>query len=275
MTVTSLRIGVIGLGQMGGALTRSMISQGVCRPEQIRGYDVDIAILNGICASLGIQASSSIAELVAGSDVLLIAVKPHVVRSVLAESTASISTDAPPLMISIAAGVTISALESILPAGVPVIRVMPNLPASIGYGASAYATGSSANDDHAVLVEQLLAGGGLVVRVEERLMNAVTALSGSGPAYVLLLIEALADAGVREGLPRKTSLKLATHTVLGAAQLALSSDEHIALWKERICTPAGTTIEALYTLEEGGLHGLVMKAVHAARERADAIERGA
>ncbi len=274
MTACDTRIGVIGLGQMGGALTRSMIAQQVCPADQIRAYDVDAQRLNAFCAAQHIGAASTLSELVAASNVLLVAVKPHVVRSVLTEIASVPLPSRPPLVISIAAGVSLSALESVLPEGVPVIRVMPNLPASIGYGASAYAMGVAATNEHAALVEEMLSAGGLVVRVEERLMNAVTALSGSGPAYVLLLVEALADAGVREGLPRQTALQLATHTVLGAAQLALSSDDHIALWKERVCTPAGTTIEALYELEAAGLHGLIMTAVHAARKRADAIERG-
>jgi pyrroline-5-carboxylate reductase len=197
--------------------------------------------------------------------VLLLAVKPQHVGGVLNQLKAGFEDRH--LMVSIAAGVPLSTFGQALGSGRRLIRVMPNTPCLVGAGASAFALGGAANADDAGLVEELLSAVGIALEVPENLLDAVTGLSGSGPAYVYQIIEALSDGGVRAGLPRTIATKLAAQTVLGAAKMVLETGEHPGSLKDAVASPGGTTIAGLHALEAGGLRGVLMNAVLAATER--------
>ncbi|HEY1789702.1 MAG TPA: pyrroline-5-carboxylate reductase, partial [Verrucomicrobiae bacterium] len=201
------------------------------------------------------------------ADVLILATKPDYVAAALSQAHDQLKTKDNYFLISIAAGVTISKLESALPSGAHVIRAMPNTPALLGASASAFAPGTCANADDAALAQKLLSAVGIAFQVKESLLDAVTGLSGSGPAYVYQFIEALSDGGVASGLPRDTSTRLAAQTVLGAARMVLETGLHPGALKDQVASPGGTTIEGLHELEKGKLRGTVISAVRAATEK--------
>ncbi|WP_159811229.1 pyrroline-5-carboxylate reductase, partial [Cellulomonas citrea] len=189
-----------------------------------------------------VVAGADVAELAAGAGVVLLAVKPAVVPTVLGALAPALAPGA--LVVSVAAGVPLAVYERLLPPGTPVVRVMPNTPALIGKGVAAIAPGAAAHEDHLVLAERLLAATGLVVRVAEKDLDAVTALSGSGPAYAFYLIDAMAEAGVLLGLTRDVALRLAVATVEGSAALAAATGDHPVVLRERVSSPGGTTVAA-------------------------------
>ncbi|NMC21899.1 MAG: pyrroline-5-carboxylate reductase, partial [Thermogutta sp.] len=197
--------------------------------------------------------------------VIFLAVKPQSMNDLLAELAGQTAPDR--LIVSIAAGVSLAKMESALGKNRRVVRVMPNTPCLVGQGATGYALGSCATEEDGRLVGELLSAVGAAVRVEERLMDAVTALSGSGPAFAYLMIEALADAGVRHGLPRDTARLLAAQTLKGAAEMVLVTGTPPSVLKEQVTSPAGTTIAGLVALESAGFRGAVFAAVQAAAER--------
>jgi pyrroline-5-carboxylate reductase len=201
----------------------------------------------------------------------VLAVLPRIVPTVLADLRETL--DARHLIVSIAAGVPTGEIEAGLSPGVPVVRVMPNIAVQIQAGAAAIAGGGAAREEHLALVEQLFAAAGRCVRVPEALMDAVTGLSGSGPGYVCLLIDALADGGVKMGLPRDVAITLAAQTLLGAARLVLESGEHPAIWKDRVASPGGTTIAGLAALEARGVRGALIEAVEAATRRSQEFSK--
>jgi pyrroline-5-carboxylate reductase len=259
------RVVVLGGGVMAEAILRSLFSRGVLEPAQVAVSEPAAARRQQL-AWLNVQVEASAAgALAGGAGILLVAVKPAIVPAALEEIADRLDTSH--LVISIAAGVRTSLLEALLPAGVPVVRVMPNAAIQVGAGASALCRGACAGDAHAALARQLFEAGGRCVEVSEAQMDAVTGLSGSGPAYGCVMIEALADGGVRMGLPRDTALLLAAQTLLGAASLVLETGEHPALWKDRVATPGGTTISGLEALEQGGVRAALIDAVRAATER--------
>jgi pyrroline-5-carboxylate reductase len=260
-------LAVLGTGMMGSALVHGLIHAGTMPSANLRLFDAhkDKAAALAATAGAGAIASASALAAVAQADLILIAVKPPMVSEVLAGISEALSPHQ--LVISIAAGVRLAAMEALLPPNTPVIRTMPNTPALVGCGATALCRGSHATEDHLTLAQSLFASVGISVEVPERLLDAVTGLSGSGPAYLYLIIEALTDGGVKEGLPRATARLLAAQTVLGAAQMVLASDQHPAQLKDNVTTPGGTTIAALHVLESAGLRGVLMDAVHTAAER--------
>lgn len=202
----------------------------------------------------------------AASDVILLCTKPADVVSALKQISAAVKGK-PVLVISIAAGVSLHTLESAAEGNLRLVRAMPNTPALVRKGAAAYCLGSRATQADGALTENLLGSVGLAIQVPERLMDAVTGLSGSGPAYVYLMIEALADGGVHEGLPRADALQLAAQTVIGAATMVLETGLHPAVLKDMVTSPGGTTIAGLRALEQGNLRASVINAVHAASSR--------
>jgi pyrroline-5-carboxylate reductase len=277
-TIITERLGLIGAGQMASALVRALMDRGCIGADGVCASDHSTALAR----SVGIEktfaaAAAGGAELVAhASDVVLIGVKPQGVPEVLAALKPHI-VPSKHLVVSIAAGVTLATYEKGLPPKTRVIRVMPNTPLLVGAGASAYSLGQHATEEDERRVRALLEPGGLVIKVPEDLLDAVTAVSGSGPAYYYIFIEALADAGVAAGLSRDAALALAAQTALGAAKMVLESGDgggkglslmHPAVLKDRVCSPAGTTIAGLQVLEEAGLRAAVMKAVAAAAVRA-------
>ncbi len=264
-----LRVGVLGVGAMGSALVKGWLGAGLLQPEQIRAYDVATEHLADVCGQLGIRVAQSEADAATEADVLLLAVKPYDVQPALQHALAGLPAG-PPLVLSIAAGVTLARLEAAAP-GRAVIRVMPNTPALVLSAASAFARGAEASDRDAALASTLLGAVGRALEVPEKLLNAVTGLSGSGPAYVYLVIEALADGGVRCGLPRAAALELAAQTVLGAARMVIETGEHPGVLKDRVTSPGGTTIAGLAELERSGFRSALIEAVTAATRRADEL----
>ncbi len=260
-------LAILGTGMMGGALARGLVGCGAMPGTGLRLFDTHAAKAEALAAGLGPGAivAPSARAAVDGADLVLLAVKPPMVPDVLA-GIADVLMPAH-LVLSIAAGVRLATMEALLPGAVPVIRTMPNTPCLVGCGATAICRGTHASEEHLRLAQSLFASVGLSVEVPESLMDAVTGLSGSGPAYVYLMIEALADGGVKEGLTRDTARLLAAQTVLGAAQMVLSSDQHPAQLKDNVTTPGGTTIAALHVLERAGLRTALIDAVQAAADR--------
>lgn len=268
-----LNIGVIGTGNMGGAIIRGLTRSGRISPEHLLAYDVDAKKLEDIAKDVvGFRAAPGNRELAEFADVVIIAVKPDAVGSVLNDIYPAV--DGNTLVVSIAAGIPISYIESRLRAGVRVVRVMPNTPAIVGAGSCVACAGSKASEGDLRIVRELFSSVGVVHILKEEHMDAVTGLSGSGPAYVFMVIEALADGGVRSGLPRDVSLDLAARTVFGSAKLLLESREHPAKLREMVTSPGGTTIAGLQVLEDRGVRGAFMTAVFAAALRSKELGKG-
>jgi pyrroline-5-carboxylate reductase len=259
------RIGFIGCGAMARALAGGLIDAGVAA-SQIVASDPFAAARNQFEQAIGAKPIEDNAEVVSQADVVVLAVKPGFVTSVLDDLDPSLG--ARPLWISIAAGVALDQLQSALPGGARIVRTMPNTPALVGAGATAYFPASSVSEEEIQLTEAILGATGWCWRApNEGLLDAVTGLSGSGPAYVFLILEALADAGVRQGLPRDAAQALATRTVLGAAKLALETGIHPGQLKDQVTSPGGTTIAGLEQLEAHGVRAAIYDAVGAATER--------
>lgn len=265
-------IGIIGCGAMGTALARGMIASGEIVPADLWIYDLDRKKIDNLSNELGVQTASSPEQLLQHCRYIFVAVKPQDVAAATG-AWANLFQPAGHLLISLAAGVTIKFYEERLPAGSKIIRLMPNTPCLIGEGAIAMSAGKAVNPDEAAEVRKLLGHLGLIVPVHEKLMDAVTGLSGSGPAYVYLFIEALIDAGVTVGLNRETAAALAVQTVLGAARMVLESGRHPVELRNAVTSPAGTTAAALAVLESGCFRGDLIKAVKAAAQRSGELNR--
>jgi pyrroline-5-carboxylate reductase len=269
--VASKRLGFIGGGNMGEALIKGLLQSGRFDANRIRVSDISQARLNHLRDTYQVSISADNEELAEASDVIVLAVKPQHVGDVLAETHASFGHL--PLLISIAAGVPIASLEQKLAKPVPVVRVMPNAPALVLAGVSAIAGGTHTTPEHLAAAKELFEAVGVVVEVDETHMDAVTGLSGSGPAYVFLFVEALIDAGVLMGLSRPVARELAVQTTLGAAKLLSESGEHPGTLKDQITSPGGTTIHGLTILESAGMRGMLMDAVEAATRRSEELGR--
>ena len=257
-------IGFIGAGNMGGALIRGVIDGGVVRAGKITVTDVVPEALAAL-GELGLKTTAE-ASAAAGRDIVVLAVKPQVASEVIASVSASIRGDA--TVVSIMAGVTTASIEERLPLDIAVVRAMPQLLAFTGMSATAICAGAHAGASDLALATELFDQVGSTVTVDESQMNAVTGLSGSGPAYVYTIIEALIDGGVAVGLTRAVATQLAAQTVLGAAQSVMQTGESPASLRSKVTSPGGTTIAALQVLEERGLRGALIDAVRAATERA-------
>ncbi len=266
------RLAIIGAGAMGSALVRGLIQSGKLKADQIVASDIDEERLKQL-QPFGVQTTNDNKLAVQQSDVALLCVKPQVMDEVLAEISPAVDPKKH-CVISIAAGIPISRLESALPEGTPVVRVMPNTPTQVLAGASAIALGTNATELHRQIAHEIFSAVGLVIDVPEKLIDAVTALSGSGPAYVFVFAEALADAGVNLGLPRAVALKLAAQTLLGAAKMLLETGKHPAELKDMVTSPGGTTIAALSVLERKAFRGAIIEAVTVAHQRAKELAKG-
>jgi pyrroline-5-carboxylate reductase len=262
-------VAFIGAGNMAGALIRGLIGTGTVPADRIVAADPDRARLDALGSELGVRTAEDNAQALRSADVVVLATKPQVFPSVLPALGASLRPDA--LVVSIAAGISTKIIEGSLPAGARVVRTMPNTPALVGVGATAIAGGKHATDADLALVETLFQSVGLCVRVPESQIDAVTGLSGSGPAYVFAMIEALRDAGVREGLSEETSLQLAAQTVLGAARLLFEQNEPPETLRERVTSPGGTTRAGLDALEASGFAEVLAGAVRAATRRSNEL----
>ncbi len=262
-------IGCIGAGNMARAIVSGLIHGDHISKDRLAVSDVKKSRLTLFQEEFGIFTTESNAEVVSRSDIIVLAVKPQVLDQVVAEITSAITSKK--LVISIAAGVPIHALAKALPQQTAVVRVMPNITALVGEGVSGLAPGKNASEGDLKTASALFNAVGKTVVVEEEQLDAVTGLSGSGPAYIFLIVDALADAGVKVGLSRDDSLLLASQTVLGAAKLLMETGEHPAQLKDRVTSPGGTAIAGIHTLEEGGLRTTLINAVEAATERSQEL----
>jgi pyrroline-5-carboxylate reductase len=264
-----MRLGVVGAGKMGGALLRGFMRSGVA-PEQCWATTKSSSSASAAARVFGIATATDVGGFAAHTDVVLLATKPAQLDGVVrALVDAGLRSDA--LVISVAAATTTAALEASFGRPQPVVRAMPNTPAFIGKGMTAIAAGAHVTAEHLAIATDLFEAVGRCVTVDERQMNAVTAISGSGPAYVYLIVEALADAGVRAGLPRATALALVTQTLLGATAMVDESGRHPAQLKDDVTTPGGCTIAGLMALEDGKLRATLARAVEAAKATLDGL----
>jgi pyrroline-5-carboxylate reductase len=257
--------GFIGSGKMATALIRGMLNAGLAEARDITASDPVPAARAALAGETGVEIHDVNHAVVERSEVIVLAVKPQSMAQVLSQIACLVTPGH--LVISIAAGIPISSLAEHLGADRRIVRVMPNTPALLGVGASAYALGSAVHAADEALVRSFLESVGRAVCVPESMLDAVTGLSGSGPAFVYLMIEALSDGGVRVGLPRDTATMLAAQTVMGAARMVLETGLHPGVLKDQVTSPGGTTIAGLHALERGGVRGSLIDAVEAATRR--------
>jgi pyrroline-5-carboxylate reductase len=280
-----MKLGFIGSGKMATALAQGVLSAGICQPGDVTVSDAIPAAADRLAKATGARAATN-AETVAVSDVVVLAVKPGDAVAALQslsggsmESTmrwawkSGSEAGGAKLLLSIVAGLPLEKLEAAAGPVFRVIRAMPNTPALIMRGATGFARGSLATDDDGKLASTIFGSAGVAVEVKENLLDAVTGLSGSGPAYAYTIIEALADGGVLMGLPRELALRLAAQTLAGAAEMVLKQNVHPAVLRDEVTSPGGTTIAGLEVLEQRGLRSALIGAVRAATERAAELGR--
>jgi pyrroline-5-carboxylate reductase len=264
------KIGFIGGGNMGEALIKGLIGSGAAKPGNITCSDIHEERIHFLQKQYGINVYTNNIDVIRNSQIIIYAVKPQIMAMVLKESAGHL--DGSKLVISVAAGISISAFDMLTDKQLRLIRVMPNVPALIGEGATAVTAGPHADKEDIQTAMQIFKAIGKCVYIkEEHLMDAVTGLSGSGPAYLFVIIEALSDAGVKMGLTRQDALLLAAQTVLGSAKLLLETGNHPGQLKDMVTSPAGTTIAGLHALEKSGIRAGLINAVEAATERSRAL----
>ncbi len=256
---------ILGAGNMGEALAKGLLRAGKIAAESLTCTDARAERREEIHKRYGVQVTGDNRAAAAQADIVVLAVKPQVIETLLEEIAPAV--DAKKLVISIAAGVPIDAIARKLGAGVRILRTMPNTPALVGAGATALARGPHATEADLTVARALFEAVGTAVVVEEGLLDAVTGLSGSGPAFVFMAVEALADGGVKAGLPRAIASSLAAQTVMGAARLVLETGKHPGELKDQVTSPAGTTIAGVQALEARGFRAALMEAVDAAVRR--------
>ena len=259
-------IAFLGTGNMAEAIIKGLLRAGTARPESIIATGRRAERLEELQRAYGIRTSQDNLAAAREADIVVLSVKPQAMDKLVVQVAPAL--DPRKLIISVAAGVPIAALERRLGAGARIIRTMPNTPSLVGAGACALARGEHASEEDLAIASRIFQAVGITTVVEENLLDAVTGLSGSGPAYIFLVIEALSDAGVKVGLPRYTALKLAAQTVLGSAQLLIETNAHPGQLKDQVTSPGGTAIAGLHTLEAGGLRTTLINAVEAATRRA-------
>ncbi len=259
------KIGVIGTGNMGESLISGLIYARSSVSENIICSDIRKEKLKSIKDTYGVVTTTSNIDVVKASEILIYAIKPQIMVTILNETAAHL--DMSKVIISIAAGVPLAAIESCLNKDLRLIRVMPNIAASVKEGAAAIAAGKHASKEDLKLAKAIFDSVGKSIIIEEELMDAITGLSGNGPAYIFLIVDALADAGVKMGLSREDALLLSAQTVLGAAKLLLETNEHPGRLKDKVTSPGGTAIAALHTIEEGGLRTTLINAVEVGTKR--------
>ena len=259
------KIGFLGAGKMASALAKGIVQANLVRAANVVASDPVEAARNAFSKETGGRATSSNIEVVQSASVLVVAVKPDHVPELMGEIKGHLTKDH--LLISIAAGVPLSRFESILGPQTRVIRVMPNTPALVGASAAGFALGKGAAAQDTEIAQKIFSAVGVAFQLKESLLDAVTGLSGSGPAYAFLLIEALSDGGVAAGLPRDVATRLAAQTLLGSAKMLLETGMHPGALKDMVTSPGGTTIEGIHELERAGVRGALISAVRAATEK--------
>jgi pyrroline-5-carboxylate reductase len=272
MSVKGKKVGFVGAGNMGEALIKGLVESSLVPAEAIVIADSRAARAQQIAQQYGVRAAADNTALVRGADVVILAVKPQIMAPVLREIMPALTNR--PLLVSIAAGVSTATIQAVLGKYPRLIRVMPNTPALVLEGVTAIARAEETDADDLETAQEIFTAVGRVVVLEEELMDAVTGLSGSGPAYVAIVIESLADGGVKMGLDRATAMTLATQTVLGAARLISETGVHPGALKDMVSSPGGTTIAGIAALEEGGIRTTFIRAVERATLRSRELGRG-
>jgi pyrroline-5-carboxylate reductase len=268
-----LTVGFLGAGKMATAMARGLVQAGVVEARNMVAGDVAAPARQAFAKAVrGARPAASNVEVARKASVLVLAVKPGQVAEVLEEIRPHFTSHH--LLISIAAGVTLTRLETALGESARVVRVMPNTPALVGAAACGFAVGQATRQADVLLVKKMLSALGLAFQVKESLMDAVTGLSGSGPAYAFLMIEALSDGGVAAGLPRDVATQLAAQTLLGSARMVLETGLHPGSLKDMVTSPGGTTIEGLHELEKAGVRGALVNAVRAAADKSRKLGQG-
>ncbi len=265
-SVPQRQLAILGLGKMGSILMQAFRKQHVVQADGIRATVQHPERAAALAAKYGIPVGTDNLAAVRGADIVLLCIKPQALGDVVDGLAQELRPNQ--LVISIAASVPTSYIEKRLPAGIPVVRAMPNTPSMVEAGMTAFCCGTAVKPEHEEVVRTLFSTVGEAVRVDEKHMDAVTGLSGSGPAYVYMVLESLAEGGVKMGLPRDIATRLAAQTVLGSAKMVLETGDHPALLKDAVATPAGCTVDGILELEEGGLRVTLIKAVVKASQRA-------
>jgi pyrroline-5-carboxylate reductase len=265
------RLGFIGAGNMAEAIIQGLLKSKTATPDQIQAADVSDERLAFMRTTYGIQTTGDNTELVSGADILVLAVKPQVAGHVLSQ-IGPLTNDAK-LVVSIVAGLTVGRMADALGPGTRIVRTVPNTPVFVGAGMVALASDGPAREEDYAVAAALFSPVARIVSIEEKLMDAALGVSGSGPAYGFLIIEALSDGGVKMGLPRPVALELAAQTMLGAAKMCLESGRHPGQLKDMVTSPGGTTIAALHKMEAAGVRAALIDAVEAATRRAEELGR--
>lgn len=268
----SKKIGFIGTGNMGGAIIGGIVASGLASGADLIVFDADPAKAAAVAAKFGVQAAASLAELARASDILFVAVKPYAVATVLEEAAAALKPDC--VIVSIAAGVTLTSLESALGGPRKLVRAMPNTPALVNAAMCSLTPNALVSDEDLDAIKAIFMSFGEAEVVPEKLIHAVTGVSGSAPAYVFMFIEAMADAAVLGGMPRDKAYRFAAQAVLGSAKMVLDTGKHPGELKDMVCSPSGTTIEAVQVLEEKGFRAAVIAAITRCMEKSEAMSRG-
>jgi pyrroline-5-carboxylate reductase len=268
----NLRVAVLGAGKMGGILLQAFLKENLFSPDRIHATVNHAERALALSTQWGVDVGTDNLAAVREADLILIGVKPFQVPDIIAEIKPALTPAK--TLISFAASVKTSSIEEASGIEIPVVRAMPNTPSALGAGAAALCRGRFVSDKTMELAQRIFETVGRTVIVDEKHMDAVTGLSGSGPAYIYIIIEALAEAGVKVGLPRDTATQLAAQTAYGAAKMVLETGYHPALLKDAVTTPAGCTIDGILELEEGGLRVTLIKAVMRATERARQLAAG-
>lgn len=267
----NFRLGFIGAGNMGTPLVKGIAASGIITPDRISIFDVDREKASALSRETGVIFAESNSAVVAASDIIILAVKPNYIKPVLEECKNSFT--GLKILVSIAVGVSIKTYKAILGEEARVVRTMPNTPVMVGEGMTLICFDGSINSDEKALIKKLFESSGKAEELDEKLMSEVTALTGSSPAYVYVFIEAMADAAVLSGIPRHLAYRLAAQAVLGSAKMVLESGKHPGELKDQVCSPAGTTIEAISSLEKNGFRYAVIDAMNECTRRAREIGR--
>ncbi|MCR5301069.1 MAG: pyrroline-5-carboxylate reductase [Lachnospiraceae bacterium] len=264
-----MKLGVIGLGNMASAMIGGIIASGLFKPDEITGSDPGADQRQKAEKSFGIHTCEGNADAAKNCDYMILAVKPQIYEKVLPEIRTAMKKDQ--VIISIAPGKKLGYLEEQLAQDAKIVRLMPNTPALVGEGCTGVCRNKNVSADEFDFVLKMLSGFGKAFEVKENQMDAVVAVSGSSPAYVFMLIDSMADGAVAEGLDRATAIKMAAQAVLGSAKMVIETGKHPAELKDMVCSPAGTTIDAVAALEKGGFRSSVMDAMRACAEKSRAI----
>ena len=268
--VEAVIFGILGTGNMGEAILRGILSSDTIAPEQVLIFDVNVAKRNALRDELHVQAAESVEGLLERADMVLLAVKPNICEGLLNQYRALFADKA---IVSIVTGWNQARLCACLPANVRTLCIMPNTPVMADAGMIVFEKGNTLTDEEEATVQRMFRAVGRVATIDGKLMPAVIGVSGSGPAYAYVFIEAMADAGVKHGLPRATAYELAAQTLLGASKMVLESGVHPGELKDRVCSPGGTTIEAIASLERSGFRGAVIDAIDACCNKAEEMSK--